>query len=240
MRIESRYNGPPDSAHGGVACGVLAGAVDPRRATVRLAAPPPLDEELEAVPGPDGAVGVVGPAGKVGSVRGWDVPADLEPLPRLSDGQLAEGRQEWLTNWAPDHPFPTCFGCGHERPDGDGLELYAGAIEGTMLRGAAWTPTAEGPGGEVPDWMVWAAVDCPSGGATFPWIDRTQGVLLGELSLHIRERPVAGVAHQIVARPLHRDGRKLTSDVALVAGDGTNIARGRSVWIAVSRPTRTG
>jgi hypothetical protein len=235
VRIGSKFNGPPDSAHGGVACGVFAGVVDARRATVRLSAPPPLDEDLRIDDHPDGSRSIAGAAGPVASVRVWDVPIDLDPLPLLDAEQLATGARAWLSDVAPDHPFPTCFGCGHARPERDGLELFPGEIPGSPFRGAAWTPTGADEDAEVPDWLVWAAVDCPSGAATMPWADDDQVVLLGQMSLEIRRRPAVGEHYQVVARAGGRDGRKLRSDVAVVASDGANVARGRCLWILVDR-----
>lgn len=48
MRLAARFNGPPDSGHGGVGCGVFAGAVDGRAASVRLLSPPPLETEFKS------------------------------------------------------------------------------------------------------------------------------------------------------------------------------------------------
>ena len=45
--IEGRFNGPPQSAHGGYACGLLARHLDPNLAEVTLRSPPPLDAELQ-------------------------------------------------------------------------------------------------------------------------------------------------------------------------------------------------
>jgi hypothetical protein len=84
---------------------------------------------------------------------------------------------------------------------------------------------------------VWAAVDCPSGWGTMAVGEKSPvlaPMLLGELSLSISKNPVAGVEYQVVARPAGQDGRKLRSDVALVAPDGENIARGRSTWIRLA------
>jgi hypothetical protein len=229
--IDPRFNGPPDSAHGGVACGIFAAAIDSRTATVRLLAPPPLSERLDVVAFPDGSRSVEGPSGAVATVRSWAMPGDLEPLRLLTAVELGQGKADWMTQMAPSHPFPTCFGCGHGRTAGDCLELFPGAIPGTELCGATWTPSDGTAGDVVDDWMVWAAVDCPSGAATMQGIERGTAILLAELSLNILDRPLVGTEYQVVARPLSRDRRKLHSDVALVAPDGTNVARGRALWI---------
>lgn len=232
MRIDGRFNGPPNSAHGGVACGVFAGAADSRQATVRLTAPPPLDTDFEVADGPGGWRVVNGPHGPVGRARRWEVPAELEPLPRVDDEHIAEGDAWWRENMFDSHAFPTCFGCGHERPSGDGLFLYPGVVAGSEYKADTWTPAE----GQTDDWWVWAAVDCPSGFGTLPAGEPAElgPIVLGELSLVISKRPDVGVEYQVVARPAGQDGRKLASDVALVAPDGENIARGRSTWIRLT------
>jgi hypothetical protein len=232
VRIPGRFNGPPDSAHGGVACGVFAGALDSRQATVRLTAPPPLDTEFEAVDA-DGWRVVVGPDGPVGRARQWNVPEGLDALPLVDAGHIEQGRAWWRDNVVGTHAFPTCFGCGHERPSQDGLFLHAGFVEGSEYYADTWTPAQ----GETDDWWIWAAVDCPSGFAAMATGEMSSGrgpIMLGELSLSISESPDLGVEYQVVARPAGHDGRKLRSDVALVAPDGENIARGRSTWIRLA------
>ena len=77
-----------------------------------------------------------------------------------------------------------------------------------------------------------AAAPVESPCASDEWQDA--GDVLGELSLHIAKRPEVGVEYQVVARPAGRDGRKRRSDVALVAPDGENIARGQSIWIELA------
>ena len=232
MRIDGRFNGPPDSAHGGIACGVFAGAVDPRRATVRLTAPPPLDTDFEVAAADSWRV-VIGPDGPVGRARPWEPPAGLDPLPLVDAEHIAEGHAWWRENVLGTHAFPTCFGCGHERPPGDGLFLHPGFVAGSGYTADTWIPAA----GETDDHWVWAAVDCPSGWGTMVDDETSPAeapMLLGELSLCISKSPSVGVAYQVVARPAGQEGRKLRSDVALVAPDGENIARGRSTWIRLA------
>lgn len=232
MRINGRFNGPPESAHGGVACGMFAATVDSRQATVRLTAPPPLDTDFEVVDA-DGWSEVVGPDGPVGRVREWDIPDGLDPLPLVAAEHIEQGHEWWRENVLGTHAFPTCFGCGHERPPGDGLFLHTGCVPGSEYKADTWTPTE----GETDDWWVWAAVDCPSGWGTMEVSETSPAlgpIMLGELSLSIRRKPDVGVEYQVVARPAGHDGRKRRSDVALVAPDGENIARGRSTWIRLA------
>ena len=223
LRIDRRFNGPPDSAHGGVACGVFAGAVDSRAATVRLLAPPPMDTDF-TISREGEVVTVTGPAGPVAEVRSAP-PAEIEPLPWLSDGEVDRSRSTWDEILrAAGHPFPTCFGCGGERPDGDGLELFAGLLPGTDISGAWWEPDESiATAGLVDDWAVWAAADCPSGGVVIPLLDDGQLMMLGQLQVWIHQSPEVGCRYQVVARSQGRKGRRLTSDVAVVAESGVQL-----------------
>ena len=236
MRIAQRFNGPPGSGHGGVACGVFAAAVDPRAATVRLLQPPLLETDLEQQPSEDG-VTIVGPDGDVALVRSAPSELDVEPLPWLADEAVIAAQKHWADNMVSNHPFPTCFGCGHGRVDHDGLELYAGEVPDMDLCAAFWTPdkSLTDDGVSIADWAVWAAVDCPSlSAASF---DPETTKLLGELTVRISGLPEVGERYQIVARHRGAHGRRFTSEVAVVAGDGQNLATGIATWIALPPTT---
>ncbi len=178
------------------------------------------------VEGPDGGIAVVGA----------HEASPVEPLPWLSDVEVEAARSDWLATVAPGHVFPTCFGCGHARPLGDGLELYAGETPDRVHCAAWFTPDASlvDESGAVADWVAWAAVDCPSGSAVFRHLAPSEIVLLGELALHVEEAPVVGGRYQIVARPAGTRGRRLFSEVGIVAEDGFNLATGRAIWIRVA------
>lgn len=233
MRIEGRFNGPPDSAHGGVACGVFAAAVDPRAATVRLLAPPPMDTDFTSVTD-GGIVTISAPAGPVAEVRSASRPL-IEPLPWLGAEEVDSARAVWEEMVrSVGHAFPTCFGCGGERPDRDGLELFAGVIPGRDMSAAWWVPDESiATEGVVDDWAVWAAVDCPSGGAVLPFLAKGQLMLLGQLSVWIHRSPEVGERYQVVGRCLGRDGRRLTSEVGVVAESGDQLAVGQALWISL-------
>ncbi len=242
MRIDRRYNGPPDSAHGGVACGIFAGAIDSRAAVVRLLQPPPLDQEFDVEI--DGDTAVIGSGGvSIAQVRPLTTPTtDLAdgPMGWIPDEELDGARRQWVDEVQPDHLFPTCFGCGHGRPDGDGLELFAGTVPGTDVAAAAWTPDSSlGEDGVVADWAVWAAVDCPSGGAVISLLEESSAMLLGELAVRINQSPIVGTRYQVIAQPRGRDGRRLVSDVFVVDEAGGQLAHGWATWIALDQIPQT-
>ena len=209
MRIAARFNGPPDSGHGGVACGVFAGALDGRAASVRLLSPPPLETEFELRVS-DTEVIVATGGQKVAQVRALPEGFEVMALPLLSSAELQEAHRDWIERVVQRHAFPTCFGCGPSRPDRDGLEQFAGYVDGPDVCGIEWTPDAslQGSEGAVADWVVWAAVDCPSGGAVFRLVPDGMAMVLGELAVRIDELPAVGTTYQIVAKASGREGRR--------------------------------
>ena len=221
--IPPEHNGPPGSGHGGVAAGRLAPLVDPRRAVVRLHAPIPLATPLEPVVGPDGAVDVVVDGQRVASVRPLAEPlgVTLDPVPRSLVAAAADG---WLAG--EPHPFPTCFGCGDARTE-PGLGLQPAAIAGHDVHAALWTAPA---GDVVPPWLIWAAIDCPSG---IPAMAAAGRVVTGELAVEVLASLPGGAEAQIVSRITGRSGRKVRTEAAVLDAQGGTVAVARATWFAL-------
>jgi len=234
MHIPSRFNGPPDSAHGGVACGMFAAAVDSRRAAVRLLKPPPLEVNFTVQRDDDRAT-VVGPDGPTAVVRSLPDEFVIEPFPWLEPADVQAAEQDWIERVQPRHVFPTCFGCGHERPDRDGLALFAGEVLDGGCCVAAWTPDASlaDATGAIPDWVVWAALDCPSGAPVLGTVADDTVIVLGEMAVHVSQSPRVGETYEVVGRNGGRDGRRLYGEVGLVNAHGDQLAFGRSTWIVI-------
>ena len=118
--IAARFNGPPGTANGGYACGVVAAAIGPS-ATVRLIHPPPLEVALTRRRDEDGVVRLC--AGETTIAEGRiGCPAVDPPVP---PNPAAAAR---AADRGPEHhPFPTCFVCGPLRPD-DGLGILPGPV----------------------------------------------------------------------------------------------------------------
>jgi hypothetical protein len=116
MRILARFNGPPGSGNGGWAARAFAQAAGARAGgppvEVTLRVPVPLDTELTVSDGavrhgetlvaslawPEVALAAVDPAG----------PGEARAAAATYPGFAA-------------HPFPTCYVCGPDRPDGTPL-----------------------------------------------------------------------------------------------------------------------
>src|SRR5262245_22545738 len=101
--IPARFNGPPGSGHGGYSAGLVASALGPS-ATVRLAAPPPLDSRMTLEDTDFG----------VRLMHGDTLVAEARPgrpqieTPSPVGVAAAERASESYPGFS-EHPFPTCF-----------------------------------------------------------------------------------------------------------------------------------
>jgi hypothetical protein len=215
MRIAAKFNGPPGSGNGGYSAGLFAGASagGPTR-EVTLRRPPPLDTDLVladgAVRAPDGAL--------VAQVTDTDPVPDPVPPVTLADATAAARGYVGFTA----HPFPACYVCGPENPDG--LRIFPGPT-GPGRTAAPWT---------VPDdvdaALVWAALDCPGGWAV---ISPDRAYVLGRLAVTVDALPAAGTTCVVVGAGDGVQGRKAAVRSTLYGPDGTRLATARATWIAV-------
>lgn len=224
--IPRRFNGPPTTGHGGYSCGVAAATVDGPVA-VSLRAPPTLDTPFHVRETATGARVLHGET-VVADVERLDSELELEvPQPPSYEQARSAERDD-----VPNHPFPTCFGCGPEREPGDGLRVFPGPVDGTDLFAATWTPDASLPSsdGALTGELVWAALDCPS---SWPVASETNdpAIVLGRLAA----RPIApiriGESHTVISWPIELDGRKRHSGVGIHSADGELKAVGQALWI---------
>jgi hypothetical protein len=218
--IPARFNGPPRSANGGYACGLLAEYV-PGPAEVTLRMPPPLDTPLAVVE--EGSQvelrhgeRLVAEAEAVDPDLGLDVP---DPV---SVAEAAEASRRFAG--FEHHAYSTCFVCGPNRSDG--LGVYPGPVDARQtLVASPWTP----PEG-ISELLVWAALDCPSGWAVDDF--QREGFLLGRLATRTDALPVPGEPHVVVGWRRAIEGRKRLAGSALFTAEGELLAHARSTWIA--------
>jgi hypothetical protein len=217
MRIPSRFNGPPDSANGGITAGRLAAYVGAPAVEVTLRMPPPLDTDLR-VDASAGSARLLHGDALVAEAVPTTVDVEVpEPLP-VEQARAAE--QEYAGLVA--HPFPTCFSCGTQRADGLGLR------PGRYEEGRAactWTPQSDD---RV---LVWAALDCPG-----VWAADLPGrpLVLGRIALERRTPLRPGEPHVVMGRVTGSEGRKTFTATSLHASDGTLVAVARATWIAIA------
>ncbi|HKP88382.1 MAG TPA: hypothetical protein VJT75_00255 [Thermoleophilaceae bacterium] len=241
--IDSRFNGPPDSANGGYTCGLLAAAID-GPAEVTLRAPPPLRRELRveagagrdqgAEPGSDDGVRLLDGDRLVAEATAVDPDWSVPPPVPLDDARAAIAGSHFLQL---PRPFETCFVCGPSREAHDGLEIYPGPVDGRdALHAGTWIPDASDAGddGRVLDEIVWASLDCPTSSpvANRPGPDGTlRPIVLARLAVDARAPIAPGVEYVVTAWPIAVDGRKRHSGAALFTRDGDLLASSRALWI---------
>lgn len=216
MIIPARFNGPPGSGNGGYSAGVFAHG---ERCQVTLRMPPPLDTPLSLVDGqvrtPAGAVvAEVASAGEVDTV--------VPPIGYADAVSAATGYAGFA-----DHPFPTCYVCGPDRTDGDGLRIFPGRLpDGSTA--APWTIPA-GVSAE----LVWAALDCPGGWAV---IGAGRPYVLGRIAVRLDRLPAPGDRCVVRGALAATEGRKALVHTTLYGPDGAELARARATWIGTRSP----
>ncbi|MFC6288162.1 hypothetical protein ACFP3Q_13880 [Nocardioides sp. GCM10027113] len=251
--VPRRFCGPPSSGNGGWTSGALAALLGhdlpanraDRWPTIRVALrqPPPLDTPMLVTRKDERTE-----AGFGGSLVAHATldDTDLTPVDAVpaEDARAAMAAYPGLTS----HPFPTCFACGPDREEGDGLRIFAGAVEpldGATRIAATWTPhpsTAE-------DWhayvdrdgdahaslaVTWAALDCIGGWAG----DLTERMMvLAGMTTRVDALPVVGDEHVVVGHHRGTDGRKTFTASTLYDPDGRVVALAEHVWVAVDPAT---
>ncbi|CAI9399195.1 hypothetical protein [Nocardioides sp. T2.26MG-1] len=236
LLVPRRFCGPPSSGNGGWSAGALAALVDAGPGagiTVSLRRPPPLD-----TPMPVTAAGGVTIA-SLGGAPEDDVVARAEPTeaePPLADpvspeeARAAEASYAGLTF----HPFPTCFSCGVDRAEGDGLRIFPGRVadqEGAARVAATWTPhpsVCEDGVATVP--TTWAALDCAGG-----WAGDLEErlMVLARITARLDALPRMGEEHVVVGLAGRSEGRRTHTSATLYDADGRVVARAEHVWVAV-------
>jgi hypothetical protein len=229
--IPGRFNGPPTSAHGGYTCGTVLRLLGGSAARVRLRQPPPLDHPL----GWDGT-GLLNGDDVVAEGEpfdGGEPPVDVPPPVPLEAAQVATRQYAGFDR----HPFPTCFGCGTQRQEGDGLRLFAGPVEGRPVAATPWTPhrslVHDGCDGKIPIEVVCASLDCP--GAWSALGDMGDAVfVLGTMQVGVLRDVAVGEPHVAMGWRIGLDGRKLTCGSALHTADGELAGWSHQTWIRIA------
>jgi hypothetical protein len=216
VAVPARFNGPPGSGNGGWAAGAFAAAAGARAGgppvEVTLRVPPPLATELTVAAGAvhDGDTLVAELAGVDGDLAAVD-PVDL-------DTAVAAARSyPGFTA----HPFPTCYVCGPEHPDG--LRIFPGRLPDGRTA-APWAVPAD-----VEFATVWAALDCPGG-----WCALADGrvYVLGRIAALVSELPKPGTTCVVVGAATAGSGRKAMVATSVYGADGERLATARATWIA--------
>lgn len=230
IRIDERFRGPPDSGNGGYVCGRVARFIE-GAATVRLLAPPPLETDLHVRADSAGGDGIE--VHHDGSVvargRAARVDAEVPAPPTFSEAKAASRRFRGFDL----HWFPTCFVCGPEREEADGLRIFAGPLDDRSLVAAPWipAPSLDDSSGRVSPEFLWAALDCPG---AFSFAPGEKAAVLGELAVDLRGHVSVGERCVVVGRQIGHEGRKHFTETVLFGESGDCRAVGLGTWIEIA------
>ena len=234
ITIHRRFNGPPNSGHGGYVCGLIADRIGPC-AEVTLRSPPPLDRILTVETVESREVRLSDTEMTIAEGRKAELHLDIPDPPTYEESKKAAERYPGFES----HPFPTCFGCGHKRDVGDGLSIFSGPIEGSEIMAAPWRPddSLSGETGRVRTEFLWAALDCPAGWAVINLQNAlypdTPYILLGRFVADVRQEVKSGQNCVTIGWPIGNEGRKLFGGSAIFSESGELLAAGKTTWIAI-------
>jgi acyl-coenzyme A thioesterase PaaI-like protein len=199
----------------------------PGTAEVTLRLPPPLETPIKVEERP-GALVATSDGTLVMAAVPTEIDASIPGMVSLAEAEDAASRFEGFHN----HAFPSCFVCGPEREEGDGLRIFPGELDGGAAA-APWRPHPDfaDPTGVVHPEFVWAALDCPTGWAIFYSAPDAGLSLLGRLAARILRPVQVGKTYVAAAWPIGRDGRKHYATGAILSAEDEPCAVSRATWI---------
>lgn len=229
--IEGRFRGPAGIGNGGYVAGVMAGLLGSQPAETTLRRGWPLDAVLTVQRHADRVEAVDAEGTSIAEVR--EVPFDLAPPPPPTREE-AEAATAWFLESPFSHSTGLCFACGSARPEGEGLRVFTGRIEGRPgLSAALWRPHAsyaDAETGLIRSEFLWSALDC-AGSFAFTLGAGPQRMLLGRMAGRLEGRVAAEEPCIVIGWQIAREGRKLTAGTAIVGADGGLRGIARSLWV---------
>lgn len=257
MTISRRFVGPPDSGHGGYACGLVATPLGPGPTQVTLRRPPPVGRPLQLSPEPDGVTLLDGEHLVAEAVLAPPFP-DADRPPSASreeagepaatpDAAAASGERPAAVSWEEaetlaatfdvdryeaQHWFPGCFACGPHRAPGDGLRLFP-ASSGPDRTAWPWSPDPSlgDADGLVEPIFLWAALDCPTGLVWYHEDPPVPAHVMGRMTAVVQRRPRVGDRLVVGAWAISAEGRKRVAGSVVWDDTGEVLAESRATWI---------
>ena len=228
--IEGRFRGPAGVGNGGYVAGVMAGLLGSQPVETTLRRGWPLDVALAIHRHADRIEAADAAGTVVAETR--EVPFDLEP-PTPPSRTEAAAATAWFLESPFTHSTGLCFACGSARPEGDGLRVFTGLVEGRPgLAAALWRPDPAyaDARGRIRHEFLWSALDC-AGSFAFTLGKGPQSMLLGRMAGRLDGVVRAGEACTVIGWQIARDGRKLTAGTAIFGEDGGRRGIARSLWV---------
>ncbi len=226
IRIEQRFQGPPDSGNGGYTAGLIAVAVG-ETVNVRLHEPIPLDADLQIEPLGEDRWEVRREYDVVATAARTTLEIDVPPSVSFMEARSLSTHYAGFTH----HSYRNCFVCGPARSERDGMRIFAGRLPNSNVVAAPWIPdtTLADADGKVRPEFIWAALDCPG----FFARETLDDALLGEIAVHIERRVHIDEPCVVMGWLIRSERRKHFVGTALFDEDGERCALGRATWISV-------
>lgn len=245
VTISRRFNGPPESGHGGYTCGLVATALTDGAVEVTLRSPPPVERPLLLATDSD-RVELRDDEQLV--AEGVTVEPQIAPPDPISFAVANAAAATFdAESYAAEHPFPTCFACGPGRAPGDGLRLFPAEIAPHLIA-SPWVPdeSLAADDGLIDPVFLWAALDCPSGLVWVHDVPQPPPHVLGRMAVTVQRRPAPGNELVVAGWHIGIDGRKRRSGAVVWDSDGAVVAASLATWISLDpshhsmfRPART-
>ncbi|MEM7367857.1 MAG: hypothetical protein AAF587_04605 [Bacteroidota bacterium] len=228
--IGSRFNGPPNSGNGGYVSGRLAKFVE-GTAQVTLRMPPPLDLGMKVMTGEASSVQLLHQGNLVAEAKNATLDLAVPAPPSLQEATIASKSYAGFDS----HLYPSCFVCGPDRPNHDGMGIFAGPLPGreTSTVAAPWRPQAEfgNDDGLVSTEYIWGALDCPGAYSLPIGHENASVILLGRLTAELIKPVYAGESYRVMGWFIERDGRKLYTGTAIFNEAGEVCGKAKGIWI---------
>lgn len=223
VTIGRRFNGPPDSGNGGYVSGIIGSLINgPAQVTLRI--PPPMEKALHLLREGD-TLRLMDGDTLVAEGIPFDLSLDVPEPPSFAE---AEAAVPGYTGFV-DHTFPTCFVCGPQRDEGDGLRIFAGPVEGRKLVASPWTPHESlAIDGELPEAIYWSALDCPG---AFAVMTLENPLVLGRMTAEIAGSVQPGEPCVVIGWSIGVEGRKHFAGTAIFNAAGDIVAKAYQTWI---------
>ncbi len=227
--IARRFNGPPNSAQGGYAAGVVAAYID-GPAEVTLRRPPPLETPL-TIARQNGQVQLLHDGALIAEGGATTIDLAVPEPPTFAQAETAAQHSPCL---ASENDFTGCFVCGRGRQAPDGFRVFPGPVGADGVYACPWVPhvSLADDAGNVSPLYLWSALDCPSGIALND-VAPLVSSLLGRFAVQLTAPVRAGERCILIGWCTGQDGRKLHSASALFTEAGTLCGVARATWIAL-------
>ena len=227
--VAAQFRGPPGSGNGGYVAGRAALLLGNGPAEVTLRRPMPLDQALAVRLDAQGAAVLDAEGNVVVEAKPASLDLDVPPAPILAE---AEAATRWFLASGLSHSTGLCFCCGDNQPQGYGLRVFTGKVEGRPgLAAGGWRPDAAfAEGGAIRPEHLWAALDC-AGQFAFAVEAPPSRSLLARMTGRLLGAVEPGEPCIVLGWQIGREDRKLHAGTAILGADGGVRGLARALWV---------